>query len=90
MHQSEQKEQRSFTRAAIICFACVILCLVFDIQKFYKAGHIIFDLEFFLSILLYALLIFLGIRSFRKAKAGAKERKKTDQTARPRQRDAST
>lgn len=73
MQQSEQRERRSYTRAAMICFACVIICLVFDIQKFYKAGHIIFDLEFFISIIVYVLLVFLGIRSLRKGKKGVEE-----------------
>lgn len=68
MQTSEQKEQRRYVRTALICFSCLVLCLIFDIQKFYKLGRIVFDLEFFISLVLYALLIFLGIRSLRKSR----------------------
>lgn len=68
MQSSKEREARSYQRAAVICFICVAVCLFYDIRRYVLAGRIIFDVEFFISLLLYAVLVFLGIRSIRKGK----------------------
>lgn len=68
MVTSKEREARSYQRAAVICFICVAVCLFWDIRRYVLAGRIIFDVEFFISLLLYAILVFLGIRSIRKGK----------------------
>lgn len=68
MVTSKEREARSYQRTAVICFICVAVCLFWDIRRYMLAGRIIIDTEFFISLLLYAVLVFLGIRSIRKGK----------------------
>ena len=68
MVTSKEREARSYQRAAVICFICVAVCLFYDIRRYVLAGRIVFDVEFFISLLLYVVLIFLGIRSVRKGR----------------------
>ncbi len=67
MKSFSEREAGIYRRSALICFACVIICLIFDIQKYTQNGFS-FDWNFVLSILLYVILIVLGIRSYRKGK----------------------
>ena len=73
MVTSKEREARSYQRAAVICFICVAVCLFWDIRRYVLAGRIVFDVEFFISLLLYAVLIFLGIRSVRKGRKRKEE-----------------
>ena len=68
MQSSNEREVHSYYRTAFVCFLCLAACLFFDIRKYILASRILFDVEFFVSLLLYVLLIFLGIRSIRKGK----------------------
>ena len=76
MQSSNEREVHSYYRTAFVCFLCLAACLFFDIRKYILAGRILFDVEFFISLLLYVLLVFLGIRSIRKGK----RRKQKDDT----------
>lgn len=68
MQSSHEREGHSYYRTALVCFVCIAACLFFDIRKFILAGHIIFDWELVISLLLYVLLLLLGIRAIRKGK----------------------
>lgn len=68
MRSFTERELGIYHRNALICFICVGACLVFDIQKYIRAGHFYWDWNTALSVVLYALLIFLGVRSLRKAR----------------------
>lgn len=68
MKHSQEREIHSYNRAAFICFLCIAACLFFDIRTYILAGRIIFDFDFFSSLLLYTVLTILAIRSIRKGK----------------------
>lgn len=68
MRSFTERETSIYHRNALICFLCVGVCLFFDIQKYIQAGHFYFDWNIILSVVLYALLIYLGVRSIRKAR----------------------
>lgn len=68
MQSPNQREKQTYFRSAAVCFVCVAACIFLDIRKFLSAGHLIIDWEFGISLLLYVVLIFLGIRSIRKGK----------------------
>lgn len=66
---SDTKQRRIYVRNAMICFLCTAICIVIDIRNFIKAGHLYFNLEIGISCLLYALLIYMGIRAVRKLRS---------------------
>lgn len=65
---SIEKERRLYTRTIILSFALVVVCIGVDIYR-YIQGTLTFNTEFALSLVLYGILIFLGIRSIRKRRA---------------------
>ncbi len=69
MKSSSERESGSYTRAALVCFVCIIACLVLDVKKYIRYGFSL-DWDFALSIVLYLILIFLGVRAFRKGRKG--------------------
>lgn len=73
MQSSNEREKQSYYRTACVCFICIAACLFFDIRKFISAGHIILDWELGISLILYVLLLFLGIRSIHKGKEKGKQ-----------------
>lgn len=68
MRSFTERESGLYHRNALICFICVGVCLAFDLQKYIRAGHFYWDWSIALSVVLYALLIFLGVRSLKKAR----------------------
>lgn len=66
---SVTKQRRIYVRNAMICFLCTAICIGIDIRNFIKAGHLYFNLEIGISCLLYALLIYMGIRAVRKLRS---------------------
>lgn len=66
---SDTKQRRIYIRNAVICFLCTAICIGIDIRNFIKAGHLYFNIEIGISCLLYALLIYMGIRAVRKLRS---------------------
>lgn len=73
MQSSKERETRVYYRNAFVCFACVGVCLFFDIRKYIHLGHFEADSSFFISLILYALLIVMGIFSIRKARKRSRD-----------------
>lgn len=65
---SNEKQRRLYVRNALICFACTASCIGIDIRNFIQAGQFYFNWNIGLSFALYIVLIFLGIRSIKKAR----------------------
>lgn len=65
---SNTKQKRTYVRSALICFACTAVCIGIDIRNFIRAGHLYFNFEIGVSIIMYAMLIFMGVRAIRKSK----------------------
>ena len=72
MKSSTEREVSTYNRTALICFACVVACIVFDVQKYTRSGFSL-DWNLALSIALYIILTLLGIRAFRKGRKIKKE-----------------
>lgn len=72
MKSSTEREVNTYNRTALICFACVVGCIVFDVQKYTRYGFSL-DWNLALSIALYIILTLLGIRAFRKGRKIKKE-----------------
>lgn len=70
MKSSTEREVNTYNRTA--CFACVVACIVFDVQKYTRYGFSL-DWNLALSIALYIILTLLGIRAFRKGRKIKKE-----------------
>ena len=66
---SETKQRRVYIRSAVVCFLCTAVCIGIDVRNFIRAGHLYLNLQIGISCLLYALLIFMGIRALRKARS---------------------
>ena len=72
MRSSTDREVSTYNRTALICFVCVIACIVFDVQKYTRNGFSL-DWNLALSIALYIILTLLGIRAIRKGRKLKKE-----------------
>lgn len=73
MKSSAERENRLHYRTALVCFVCIALCIYLDVQKYMRAGSFYLDWSFALSILLYLVLLFLGVRALRKGKKEQEE-----------------
>ncbi len=70
---SREREKRAYIRNAMVSFICVIVCLSVDIRSFIRVGRVYFTWHLGVSYILYALLIFMGIRAVKKARSIGKE-----------------
>lgn len=73
MKPSTERESGMYYRTALICFICIVLCVYLDIQKYIRMGTFALNVNFFISLLLYAVLFVLGIHSLRKGKRKKRE-----------------
>lgn len=73
MKSSTERESSMHYRTALVCFICIALSVYLDVQKYMRMGAFSFDLNFFVSLLFYFVLLFLGIHSLRKAKRKKEE-----------------
>lgn len=64
---SRKRERRSYIRSAVLSFGCTAVCIGIDIYNFIRAGRIYVDWKIAVSVVIYILLIFLGIRAIKKA-----------------------
>jgi len=65
---AETRQRRTYIRNAILSFVITGICLGVDIKSFYVNGGFYMNWKMGVSFVLYALLIFMGIRAIKKAK----------------------